>query len=107
MISMAAMGALMPAISAGLQLASAAVTKEKEVSEINVYVDRAQRFADLFNPDKREAAYGSLFAEMQTLCAKKGITPSVPWWDEAKQEGSPCLSIPLATLKELMDAATR
>jgi hypothetical protein len=104
---MAAIGALMPAISAGLQLASAAVTKEQEIGAVNVYVDRSQRIADLFNPDKREAAYASLFAEMQTLIAKKGITPTAPYWDETKQEGSPCLSIPLATLKELMDAATR
>lgn len=97
----------MPAISAGLQLASAAVTKEQEVGAVNVYIDRAQHIADLFNVEKREAAYGALFAETQTLCAKKGITPSVPWWDEAKQEGSPCINLPVATWKELMDAATR
>ena len=107
MIELAAMGALMPAITAGLELANAGVKKVQEAGAINVYTDRAKAFAELFDPDKRAAAYATIFADIQMLCAKKGITPSVPYWDEAKQQGSPCLSIPVATLMQLMDATTR
>jgi hypothetical protein len=107
MIDLAAMGALMPAITAGLELANAAVKKGQEASALNVYVDRAQAFADLFDLGKHDAAYATLFSDMQMLCARKGITPSVPYWDDVKKQGSPCLSIPIATLMELMDCASR
>lgn len=109
---------LMPAISAGLQLAAFAANKSKAAGEINVYTDRARLFHELFETEetdevgqdgkkirrpteKAKAAYASLYSEMQRLCATKGITPSV-WY-----EGAPCLNIPIATLKELMDVATK
>ena len=107
MIDLAAMGALMPAITAGLELANAGVKRVQEAGAINVYTDRAKAFAELFDQEKREAAYATLFADMQMLSVKHGITPSVPYWDDVKKQGSPCLSIPVATLKELMDAATK
>jgi hypothetical protein len=107
MIDLAGVGALMPALTAGLELANAAVKKVQEAGNLNVYTDRAKTFADLFDPDKRTAAYASMFSEIQMLCVKKGITPSVPWWDDVKKQGSPTLSIPVSTLKELMDAATK
>ena len=108
----------MPAISAGLQLAAFAANKSKAAGEINVYTDRAKLFHELFDTEetdevgqdgkkvrkpseKARAAYASLYSEMQRLCAAKGITPSV-WY-----EGAPCLNIPVATLKELMDATTK
>ena len=109
---------LMPAISAGLQLAAFAANKTKEAGEINVYTDRAKLFHELFDTEetdeidqdgkkvtrpteKAKAAYATLYSEMQRLCAVKGITPSV-WY-----EGAPCLNIPVATLKEIMDASTK
>lgn len=92
--------AIMPAISAGLQLAAFAAKKTSEAGEINTYINRAARVHELFDPEKRDEAYRQLFAEMQTLCAKRGITPTVYY------EGAPCINIPLATLVELMDAAT-
>ena len=109
---------LMPAISAGLQLAAFAANKSKEAGEINTYVDRAKLFHELFDTeetgdvdkdgkkilratDKAKGAYATLYSEMQRLCAVKGITPSV-WY-----EGAPCLNIPIATLKEMMDASTK
>jgi len=107
MISTALMTALVPAIGAGLQLAAAGVKKAQDVSEVNVYVDRAALFNDLFSPDKREGAYLKLYAEMQGVIARKGTTPSIYWWDDVKKEGSPCINIPIATLKELLDAATK
>ena len=105
----------MPAISAGLQLAAFAADKSKVAGEINVYTDRAKLFHELFDTEetdevgqdgkkvkrpteKAKAAYATLYSEMQRLCAAKGITPSV-WY-----EGASCLNIPIATLKELMDA---
>ena len=107
MITTGMLAALMPAVSAGLQLAAAGVKKVDDANEINQYIDRAGTFNDLFDPDKRETAYAKLYAEMQSLIARKGVTPSAYWWDEKKGEGSPCISIPIATLKEIMDAATR
>lgn len=92
--------AVMPAISAGLQLAAFAAKKTSEAGDINRFIDRSARVHDLFDPDKRDEAYRTLLAEMQMLCAKRGITPSVYY------EGAPCINIPLATLVELMDAAT-
>lgn len=94
-------GAIVPALSAGLQLAAFAAKHTSEAGEINTYIDRAARVHELFDPEKRDEAYRQLFAEMQTLCAKRGITPTVYY------EGAPCLNIPLATLVELMDAATK
>jgi len=93
--------AVVPAISAGLQLAAFAAKKSTEAGEINTYIDRGARVHDLFDPDKREDAYRALFAEMQILCAKRGITPTTYY------EGAPCINIPLVTLVELMDAATK
>jgi hypothetical protein len=109
MIDLAAMGVLMPAITAGLELANAGVKKMQATGELNLYTDRARAFANLFDADLavKQAAYATIFADMQMLCAKHGITPSAPYWDDAKQQGSPCLSIPIATLMELMDCASR
>ena len=106
----------MPAISAALQLANFAATKSTEAGAINTYVDRAKCFHELFDTEevdgengqkvtrptrKAKDAWAALYSEMQRLCAVKGITPSV-WY-----EGAPCLNIPIATLKEIMDAATK
>lgn len=91
---------MIPALSAGLQLAAFAAKKSTEAGEINVYIDRAALVNQLFDPEKRDEAYRKLFAEIQTLCAKRGTTPSIYY------EGAPCLNIPLANLVELMDAAT-
>ena len=109
MIDLAAMGALMPAITAGLELANAGVKKVQAAGELNVYTDRAKAFANLFDadPEVKQTAYATIFADIQVLCAKHGITPSAPYWDDAKQQGSPCLSIPIATLMALMDCASR
>jgi len=106
MISSGVMGALLPVVSAGLTLAAAGVKKAGEVKEVNTYIDRAKLFNDLFDPEKAEKAYGALYQEILTILAKKGITPSVYWWDEKEQRGAPCIRIPIATLKELMDAST-
>lgn len=106
-ISSGIMSALVPAVSAGLQLAAAGVKKSQETSEVNVYIDRAKLFNNLFDPEKAEKAYASIYQEILTLLAKKGITPSVYWWDEKEQKGAPCIKIPVATLKELMDVATK
>lgn len=93
--------AVIPAISAGLQLAAFAAKKSTEAGEINTYIDRAARVHELFDPEKRDEAYRQLFAEIQMLCAKRGITPTTYY------EGAPCINIPLANLIELLDAATR
>ncbi|MBI2882859.1 MAG: hypothetical protein HYY11_02965 [Candidatus Methylomirabilis oxyfera] len=94
--------AVIPAISAGLQLAAFAAKKSTDAAEINTYIDRAALANRLFSTDADKAAeaYRTLYAEIQTLCAKQGITPSIYY------EGAPCLNIPLANLIELMDAAT-
>ena len=106
MISSGVVAALLPVVSAGLTLAAAGVKKAAENKEVNIYIDRAKLFNDLFDPEKAEAAYGALYQEILTILAKKGITPSVYWWDENEKKGAPCISIPIATLKELLDAAT-
>lgn len=105
MINSGIMAALVPAVSAGLQLAAAGVKKSQETGEVNTYIDRAKVFNDLFDPEKAEKAYGVLYQEILTILAKKGITPSVYWWDEKIDRGAPCIRIPIATLKELMDAS--
>lgn len=101
--------ALAPAASAALQLAAAGVKRAQEVGEINVYLDRSKILNDLFEKDEDKAheAWGKLMAEIFRVLATKGITPSIPWRDEEKQIGSPCVSIPVATIKELLDASTR
>ena len=106
MISSGVVAALLPVVSAGLTLAAAGVKKAAENKEVNIYIDRAKLFNDLFDPEKAEVAYGLLYQEILTILAKKGITPSVYWWDKKEQKGAPCISIPIATLKEMMDAAT-
>jgi len=106
MISTGLMAAILPAVSAGLTLAAAGVKKSQEAGEINVYIDRARIFNDLFDPEKAEKAYGALYQEILTILARKGITPSIYWWNEKEQQGAPCIRIPIATLKELMDAST-
>ena len=93
--------ALVPALLGAVSLIGGIVKKSNEVAEINVYVDRAKYVNQLFDADKREDAYRALYTDMQTLCAKKGITPSVYY------EGAPCINIPLATLVQLMDSASR
>ena len=92
---------LMPAISAALQLTNAVVVKAKESGEVNRYIDRAEQVSNLFDPDAdvRQKAYHALYAEMQTLIAKKGLTPNLYY------QGAPCLNVPLATVIQLMDAA--
>lgn len=92
--------ALIPAISAALELTNTVVQKSKEASDINRFVDRAKAVAELFDLEKREKAYQALYSEIQELCAKKGITPSIYY------EGANCINIPLASLIQLMDAAT-
>jgi hypothetical protein len=101
--------ALMPAASAALQLAAAGVKKVHDAGEINTYIDRSKLFDGLFNDDEQAAheAWGKLMAEIFRVLATKGITPSIPWRDETKDMGSPCVKIPVATIKELLDAATR
>lgn len=93
--------ALVPALLGAVSLIGGIVKKSNEVAEINVYVDRAKWVNQLFEADKREDAYRALYTDMQTLCAKKGITPSVYY------EGAPCINVPLATLVQLMDCAGR
>ena len=93
--------ALVPALLGAVSLIGGIVKKSNEVAEINVYVDRAKYVNQLFDADKREDAYRALYTDMQTLCAKKGITPSIYY------EGAPCINIPLATLVQLMDSASR
>ena len=92
---------LLPAISAALQLGNAVVQKAKESGEVNRYIDRAGQVASLFDPDAdvRQKAYHTLYAEMQTLIAKKGLTPNLYY------SGAPCINVPLATVIQLMDAA--
>lgn len=92
--------AIMQAIPAAVQLAAFAAKKSTQAGEINTYLDRATLVNRLFDPDTRDEAYRALYAEIQTLCAKRGMTPSVYY------EGAPCINIPLANLIELMDAAT-
>ena len=106
MISSGVVAALLPVVSAGLTLAAAGVKKAAENKEVNIYIDRAKLFNDLFDSEKAEVAYGLLYQEILTILAKKGISPSIYWWDEKEGKGAPCISIPIATLKELMDAAT-
>ena len=93
--------ALVPALLGAVSLIGGIVKKSNEVAEINVYVDRAKWVNQLFDADKREDGDRALYTDMQTLCAKKGITPSVYY------EGAPCINIPLATLVQLMDSASR
>lgn len=83
------------------ELAKAVIDKVNAANAINLYTDRAQAIADLFDLEKHDDAYRRLYADMQIVCAKKGITPTVYY------EKAPCISIPLSTLKELLDAATK
>ena len=91
---------LVPALLGAVSLVGGIVKKSNEVSEINVYVDRAKWINQLFDVDKREEAYRALYTDMQALCAKKGITPAIYY------EGAPCINIPIATLVQLMDCAS-
>jgi len=91
---------LIPALLGAVSLISGAVKKSHEVAEINVYVDRAKVVNQLFDEDKREEAYRTLYTDMQALCAKKGITPAIYY------EGAPCINIPIGTLVQLMDCAS-
>ena len=93
---------LLPGISAALQLANLGAGKLKDAADINVHIDRAGHVASLFDPDAdvRQKAYHTLYAEMQTLVAKKGVTPNLYY------DGAPCVNVPLATLIQLMDAAS-
>lgn len=107
MISAAALTALLPVAASGLELVAAGIKKAQESGEINQYIDRAKLFSDLFDPDKRDDAYKKLYSEMLGLIARKGITPSQYWYDPETKQGAYCINIPIATLKELMDAATK
>ena len=93
---------LLPAISAGLQLANLAAGKAKEAADVNVYIDRASHVASLFDADAdvRQKAYHALYAEMQGLIAKKGLTPNLYY------QGAPCINVPLATVIQLMDSSS-
>lgn len=101
--------ALAPAASAALQLAAAGVKKSQDAAEVNVYIDRSKLFDQLFDKEseKAEQAWGKLMAEIFRVLATKGITPSVPWYDEPTKTGAPCVRIPVATVREMLDAATR
>lgn len=103
------MATLAPAASAALQLAAAGVKKRQEADAINTYIDRSKVFNALFakNEQDAETAWGDLMAIIMRTLAEKGITPSTPWYDEATKTGSPCVKIPVASLKELLDAASR
>lgn len=91
--------AIIPAISAAIELAGMVMKKNNEVSNANRYIDRSKVINNLFDPDTRDDAYRLLYVDMQSLCAKKGITPNCYY------EGAPCINIPLGTLVNLMDAA--
>ena len=99
--------AILTAINQAEQLAQVVVKKMDAASEVNVFTDRAQAFADLFDSAKHDEAYRKVYADIQGVCARKGISPAVYWWDEAKQQGSPCISIPVGNLIDLLDAASR
>lgn len=99
--------AILQAILETEKIGEMVATKVEASKALNVFTDRSQAFADLFDPEKHDDAYRHLYTDMQAVCVKKGITPSAYWYDEVKKEGAPCISIPLATLKELMDAGTR
>ena len=92
---------LLPGISAALQLANLGAGKLKDAADVNIHIDRAGQVASLFDPDAdvRQKAYHTLYAEMQTLIAKKGLTPNLYYG------GAPCINIPLATIIQLMDSA--
>lgn len=96
-----------------LKLIAGAMDKKDNADAINKYVDRAVIFDRLFDKDEKEAekALTDLYSEIVKTLAGKGITAS-PWWldkNEAtgEERGAPCLRIPIATVRELLDAATR
>lgn len=79
-----------------------ALAKKKDAADaVNVFTDRAQAFADLLDPKKHDDAYRTIYADIQVELAKKQISPTV------YQQGDYTIAIPLATLKELMDCASR
>ena len=99
--------AILTAINQAEQLAQVVVKKVDAADAMNVFTDRAQAFADLYDVKKRDDAYRRIYADIQGVCAKRGITPSVYWWDDTKKEGSPCILIPTGNLIDLLDAASR
>lgn len=90
-----------------LKLLAGAMDKKDNADAINRYVDRTVIFDELFEKEqeKAEKALKSLYAEIVKTLAMKGITAS-PWWRDGERD-APCLKIPIATIRELLDAATR
>lgn len=90
-----------------LKLIAGAMDKKDSADVLNRYIDRAVLFDDLFDKDqeKAEKALEGLYKDIVRTLAGKGITAS-PWWRDGDKE-SPCLRIPIASIRELLDAATR
>jgi hypothetical protein len=98
---------ILTALTQAGALAQVVVKKIDSADALNVFTDRAQAFADLFDPAKHDDAYRRIYADIQGTCARKQISPSLYYYDDVKKEGAPCISIPLANLKDLLDAASR
>lgn len=93
--------AVSAAVIPALQAAGYIAKKLGTTEDVNRHIDRSVVVKELFDAEKADEAYQKLYAEIQYLCAVKGITPSIYY------EGAPCINIPLANLIELMDAATK
>lgn len=90
-----------------MKLIAGAIDKKDSADAINRYVDRAEIFDRLFDQDEKEAeaALTDLYKDIVITLAGKEITAS-PWWLDGDR-GAPCLKIPVATIRELLDAATK
>lgn len=90
-----------------MKLLAGAMDRKDSADVLNRYIDRAVLFDELFDKDQEKAAAAlkGLYAEIVKTLAGKGITAS-PWWRDGDKE-SPCLKIPIASIRELLDAATR
>jgi hypothetical protein len=98
---------ILTALNQAGALAQVVVKKMDAANAVNLFTDRAQAFTDLFDPKKHDEAYRTIYADIQGVCARKGITPAVYWYDEEKKAGAPCISIPIGSLIDLLDAASR
>lgn len=90
-----------------LKLIAGAIDKKDSADVLNRYIDRGVDFDELFDKDqeKAEAALTRLYGDIVRTLAGKGITAS-PWWRDGDRD-APCLKIPVSTIRELLDAATR
>lgn len=90
-----------------LKLLASVMEKKDSTDAINRYVDRAVMFDRLFdeNQEQAEKALTTLYGDIVRTLATKGITAS-PWWRDGERD-APCLRIPVSTIRELLDAATR